>query len=422
MNTALFYLHYALTLLAGVALSAAFCGVSFAKMKNLGRITGILLFCGAAQLVAYYLLGEARVWKLYPLLVHAPLVMFLCLVYRKRLITALAAVCLAYLCCQPSKWFGLLTDALIGNETVVWIVRILVTLTVVFLGLRYFADNITEIFQKDTRSVLIFSIVPFVYYLFDYIVVVYTNLWLKYYQVTSEFLAFFLCLVFMVFCLIYYREYETKMQLQQQHRLIEITVSQQAKEIEAIRQSNLETGLLRHDMRLLLSNLSVSLEQNDLDTARKLIAGYTTLVDSASVHRYCENDTLNYILTNFESKCREANVAFHTTIEIDGLRVNEIMFSSIISNALDNALNAQSELPQDQRQIQLLLKESGGRLLLSIKNPFLTPPEKFIDQIPVSTREGHGYGTQSILYMTEKLGGKCQFSQQDSTFVLRVIL
>ena len=421
INDILFFLHYGLTLLAGVLLSAAFCGVHFTR-KNIALLSGILLFCGVSQLTAFLLLSEEYVWKLYPLLVHTPLVLFLCLVFRKRLISVLASVFLTYLCCQPSKWFGLLTGALTDVTTVTWIVRIFVMLTVVFLSLRYFADNITEIFQKDTRSVLIFSCVPFVYYLFDYIVAIYTDLWQKHYQLTSEFLAFFLCLVFMAFCLVYYREYETKMQIQQKNQLIEITVAQQAKEIEAIRKSNLETSLLRHDMRLLLSNLSVSIEQNDLDTARNLISGYTALVDAAVLHRYCQNDTVNYVLTYFESKCRDAEIPFYADVEADTIQVNELLFSSIISNGLDNAINAQAELPKEQRKIHLLLKDSGGKLLLSIKNPYRTAPANFINQLPISTKEGHGYGTQSIQYMTEKLGGKCQFSLQDNTFILRVIL
>lgn len=421
INDILFFLHYALTLVAGVFLSVAFSGVRFSR-KNSALISGVLVLCGGAQLIAYVFLGEALVWKLYPLLVHLPLVLYLCVFFKKRLITALASVFLAYLCCQPAKWFGLLATALSAPETAVWCVRIASTLLVLILILLHFATNITEIFQKDTRSVLIFSSVPFVYYLFDYIVTVYTDLWQFQYQLTSEFLAFFLCLSFMAFCLVYYREYETKMQAQRKNQLIEITLQQQTKEIEAIRKSNLETSLLRHDMRLLLSNLSVSIEQSDLNTARNLISGYTAMVDATTLHRYCKNDTVNYILAYFESKCQEAGISFRADVEVESFRVDEVQFSTIISNALDNALNAQKELPPEERQIKLLLKDSAGKLLLSVKNPYRTPPKSFINQIPVSAKEGHGYGTQSILYMTEKLGGKCQFSLQDNLFILRVIL
>lgn len=423
INTILFFTHHALTLLWGVALSAAFCGVPLTK-KNAGILAAIFSVCGLTQLSVLFLFGEQRVWELYPLIVHALLGILLHLIFRKRSIAVLGSVCLAYLCCQPSKWFGLLAETFEVNATAVWIVRIIVAAAVSVAVIYYLSGLISKLFTKDTRSVVFFSAVPFVYYLFDYTVSVYTDWWALQSGLTTDFLAFFLCVVFISFCMIYYQEYETKMQMEQKNRIVEITVQQQAKELESIRKSNLETSLLRHDMRLLLSNLALCIDQNDLQNARNLISGYVAQVESASLRRYCQNDTLNYILTNFESKCGKAGVAFHVNLDLETLRVDEIMFSSILSNALDNALNAQLKLPEEQRQIKLMLRDSDGKLLLSVKNPFhcTTPPKSYVSPIPAPTKEGHGFGTQSILYLTEKLGGKCQFSVQNNQFILRVIL
>lgn len=422
IDTVLFYAHHTLTLLWGVVLSAAFCGVRLSG-RNLGILAAIFCACGASQLSALLLFGEQRVWELYPLIVHGLLILLLRMVFRRRLITAVAAVTLAYLCCQPSKWFGLLAATLLDNSAAIWCVRIAVAAAVAVFALRYFAGLISEIFSKDTRSVLIFSCVPYIYYLFDYTVGIYTDLWNNHYRLISEFLAFFLCVAFMAFCLIYYREYEKKMQAQQENQIIEIKAQQQAKEIDTIRKSNLETSLLRHDMRLLLSNLALSIEQNDKENALSLISGYVREIESASLHRYCENDTVNYILTNFETKCKKAEVPFQVDLEMDALSVDEILFASILSNALDNALNAQMALPEEKRQIKLLLKDSEGKLLLSVKNSYVGKITMDpASQRPLSEKEGHGYGTQSILYLTEKLGGKCQFTVQDNLFVLRIVL
>lgn len=422
IDTVLFYMHHGLTLLWGVLLSAAFCGVRITK-KNAGVLALIFSACGSSQLIAFSLFGEDLVWKLYPLIVHGLLAVMLCVFFRKRLVSVLASITLAYLCCQPSKWFGLLTAVFTDCPTILWCVRIAVAIIVAILILRYIAKLIAEIFNKDSRSVLIFSSVPLVYYLFDYTVGIYTNLQDLHYHVVSEFLAFFLCLSFMVFCVVYYREHERKMQVQCKNEIIEVTVQQQAKEIKTIKQNNLETSILRHDLRLMLSNLALSIEQNDLENARNLISGYVAQVDSVSLHRYCQNDTLNYILSNYESKCSSAGISFQADIALDTFCVDEILFSSILSNALDNAVNAQMKLPEESRQIKLMLKNSNGKILLSVKNPFHTAPQwDYVNQMPITTQAGHGYGTQSILYLTEKLGGKCQFSLQDNTFSLRVIL
>ena len=62
-----------------------------------------------------------------------------------------------------------------------------------------------------------------------------------------------------------------------------------------------------------------------------------------------------------------------------------------------------------------------NKLLLSLKNTFADAPE-IIDGIPRSKVSGHGFGTQSIRYVTERLNGNCQFSVDGNMFVLRVIL
>lgn len=422
MDSFLFYTHHTLNLLWGVFLSAAFCGVRFTK-RNIFIVFQIFLVCGISQLSTLLFSGgvEQTVWKLYPLVVHLPLTIMLYLIFKKKIITAIAAVSLAYLCCQPSKWFGLLTESFVKNSSVIWCAKIIVAICAAFIVIRCFSAYISNIFNKDIRSVLIFSSVPLIYYVFDYIVGVYTDLWVSHYRIAAEFLSFSLCIFFMLFCAVYYKEYEKKTEAEHKEQIIRIVSGQQAKEVEAIKKSNLETSLLRHDMRLMLSNLALCIEQNDKEQALKTISGFVKQVESAAVHRYCKNDTINYILANFESEFKAQEIDFSVTVEIDELCVDEILFASIISNALDNALNAQTELPAAERRIKLMLKDSDGKLLLSVKNPFKDMPV-FSDGLPTTEKEGHGYGTQSIRYMTEKLGGKCRFTTQNNTFILRVVL
>lgn len=422
IDTIFFYIHHGLTLLSGVILSSSFCGIRFTKRNTL-IVSSIFALCGISLLSTLFLTGhiEQQVWRLYPFVVHFPLIFSLVLMFKKRIVTAVSSVALAYLCCQPSKWFGLLFGAFILNSSIIWSIKIFVTVFVVIIIIRYFAVYISTIFDKDSLNILIFSAVPMIYYVLDYIVGVYTNLWITHYRLVTEFFAFFLCIAFMLFSVIYYKEYEKRIKAEQKEQLISVITQHQAKEIETIKKSNHETRLLRHDMRLILSNLALCIEHDDKQQALKTISGFASQVEAAALSRYCKNDTINYVLANFENRCREYNINFFATVEIHTLSADEILFSSILSNALDNALNAQKELPLEHRQIKLMLKNSGDKLLLSVKNPYKNIPV-FMDGIPISSKKGHGYGTQSIRYMTEKLGGNYLFSIQDNMFVLQIIL
>ena len=419
-QTVLMLLHGGLLLIFGVMLSAAFAGIQPTR-KNALALLDLCAFCGFLQIGVWILFSVDFVWKLYPVITHLPLFLFLLAVYRKPVLTVLACVSTAYLCCQISKFFGVLAFTLTDSPVGEYGARILVLILSAGMVLKYFAPYLSVLFLKDRRSVCIFGALPVVYYCFDYAAVIYSDLWVRNNQIAGEFLAFFLCVSFMVFCILYHKEYEQKADAERMEQIIRITAQQQSKEMEAVRRSEQEIRLLRHDMRLFLNSLSVCIASGEPEQARDMIANYSAVIDQTRVERFCGNDTVNYVLSYFAEKCRSEHIDFRCTIETEEITADEIILSSILSNALDNAINAQLELPEPERRIRLMLKTANGKLLFSIKNPTARRPV-FSDGLPVSERKGHGYGTQSIRYMTRRLGGNCQFSVKDDLFILRVIL
>ena len=223
-------------------------------------------------------------------------------------------------------------------------------------------------------------------------------------------------MVFLFFCTIYYKGYEEKADLERREQIIHITIEQQTRELETARRNEQEVRILRHDMRLFLDSLAVSIQSGEHEKALDLIQAYASRTNVAPLQRFCSDSTINYILSDFSEKCQAKQIAFTRVIQVD-----ETLFASILSNALDNALNAQAAFEPQQRSIRLMLKTVEGKLLLSVKNPVKDPPV-FADGLPVSKRKGHGYGAQSIRYMTQRLGGNCQFSVQDGMFILRVVI
>ena len=416
----LVFLHGAVVLSFGITLTAAFSGIHLSK-KNTLVFLGFFLFSGTLQIAATVFLSESLVWKLYPVITHLPLILLLRFGYRKPTVTALSTTFTAYLFCQPSKWLGVLVFELSGITCLEYAARIVALLGVGHIALCQLAPCLSGIFNKDRHSVIIFGFLPTVYYLFDYATAIYTDLWLNNDRVVMEFLPLFLTISYIVFCFVYYQEYEQKADSQRKENIIRITVEQQAKEITAAKQSEQEIRLLRHDMRLLLSTIAISIENGETDKAQELIASQIARIDGTRLERFCDVEILNYVLSDYAEKCRKNSIAFAFDIQLERMDVDEVLFCSILSNALDNAYNAQLRLPPENRKIRLMLKYSGEKLLLSVKNP-VGQPVVFADGLPVSVKKGHGYGTQSIRYMTERLGGNCQFSVKDDVFILRVVL
>ena len=416
----LFFIHGTLLLIFGICLSAAFAGIRGTK-KNVICFAILCIVCGGLQIAALMLYGEMVVWKLYPIITHIPLILFLCIYYHKRLVTVIASVSTAYLCCQPAKWFGIVVFTFNGSEISEAVVQCCTLVIVGLLILKYLSPYLSEIFNKDGRSVCIFGSIPVVYYLFDYGTVIYTDLWSDNNRVAAEFMPFFLGAVFIMFCIIYHREYEQKADAQRAEQIVRVSARQHEKEMEALKRSEQEVKLLRHDMRLLLSSIALCIDNGDTEHAKEMISTYTSRIEGTKIKRFCKAELINYVLSDFEARCGAEDIEFKSTIEIGELGTDEMMFSSILSNALDNALNAQMNLAACEREVEVTMRSLNGKLLLSIENPTYMIPV-FSDGMPVTNKEGHGYGTQSIRYMTERLGGKCQFTAQGKRFIVRIAI
>lgn len=407
-------------LLFGVLLSLSFSGVRLSR-KNAPHIIFIYIFCAALQGIFYISISEELVWKIYPVITHLPIIIALMTLYKKHLFTAIVSTLTTYMLCQPSKLVSSSLGYFTDNKIITQAAYTLVILLTAIISLKYFVWRFTELFSHTHSGAFLFGSVPIVFYLFDYTVMVFPDIWKDNVAVATEFLPFFICIAFLVFCIVYHGESEKKLLAEKKEAIIKITSEQQAKELDAIREKEREIKILRHDLRHFLSSLSVCINDGELKKANEMIASYSSLTEPADSKHFCPFDTINYILSDFDSKCLAEGVNFLHKIELSELKVDEILLSAIISNALDNALNAQKKLPKEKRLIQLVLKNSDGKLLISVKNPYAEEPI-FSDGIPITSNEGHGTGVQSICYMTERLNGNYQFSARDNMFTVRIII
>ena len=348
----------ALLLFFGIILSAAFAGIRINK-RNMLILGGVCVLLGVIQIITYFGFSEDYIRKLYPLITHFPLILILYLYYHRQFATAIVSVFTAYLCCQPVKWLGILVLTLTHSIVLHYAVRIVLIVGAGYFLLKLFAPSLSEIYSKDTRSIYIFGSIPIVYYCLDYATVVYTNLWHKHAQLIGEFFPALLCITFVIFCVIYYRTYEQKADAERKEQIVRTIAEQRTRQIDALKRSDKEIRMLRHDMRLLLNSVSVCLDNEDTQKAQDLIASYSDHIEGTALVHFCSNDTVNYVLSDFSAKCAAKQVRFLYSVDLKQLHIDEILFASILSNALDNALNAQEDVAVAQRVIQLMLKYIG---------------------------------------------------------------
>ena len=234
-------------------------------------------------------------------------------------------------------------------------------------------------------------------------------------------MGFAFCIAYLIFLLVYFKEFEQKQEIRQYSDLMEIQLMSIQKEIDQVRNSRQELSILRHDMRHHL-NMIQTLLQNDPEQAQNYIQEINDAYDDTVITTYSKNDTLNSVISIYQTRFTEKNLRLECNVRTQAeLPCPDIAICTILSNALENAMHALEQSSADDGWAKLTITQKNHQLLLEIENPVDQIP-KFVDGIPASTRKGHGIGVKSIVYYVEQLHGQYHFSVSDHMFILRIIV
>ena len=415
------YTHHITTMLFGIFLSAFFLGVK-QNRHNVLVLSIDAIASGLLYVLVSVFFGSGPADQLYPLLVHLPLFFVLTLYYNFRYLPSLISIMTAYLCCQCSNWIGLFVLSIANSPLSYYTARIIVTAIVFILLCKYVCQTTAMLFEKSDRELLIIGSLPLVYYIFDYATTKFTSLLYTGNKAIPEFLGFAICLSYLAFLLVYFKEYELKNRATQYNELINMQLHSLDSEIGQVRKSEHDLAILRHDMRHHLSVLKTLIQEQELEKACNYINEINTTYDDTVIKSYCRNDLLNSVLSIYSTRFEENNIDFDFQITVSrALPCSEMTFCAILSNVLENAMHAVMMLPEENRRIELSISEKSDHLLLLEKNTTKRSPV-FADNIPVTSQPGHGLGVQSIIYYVESLHGQYQFYMEDKQFVVRIIL
>lgn len=418
INTILEAIRYTLTLLFGIFVSTLFLDIKINK-KNILIIFGFFYIDLALQAIFYFSKNISSVISLYPLITHLPLFLFFIFIFKKRIFPTLIAIASAYLCCQISNWSTIFVSSFI-NGTADIIYSLSLFLSFGFI-VKFVYLPISQLLKKQSSELISFGIIPIFYYIFDYVSTVYTQLLYVGNRITVEFTPFLLCICYFVFCTVYFKQYEEKQHIETNNKLMYMKQTQVEKEMTLMEENEKKIVLIRHDMRHFLNNILNDLENNQNEHAIDYIHTLFDSLDQTVRKQYCLNNTINMIIASYENRIQEENIDFHYQLSVPKKSaISDIDLTSILSNALENALKAVLLL-KDYRFIQLTIEEKCGKLLISVENNYLNEPI-FVDGIPISKEKNHGFGSQSIVYTVDKLNGNCQFSVNNHRFILRIVI
>ena len=131
--------------------------------------------------------------------------------------------------------------------------------------------------------------------------------------------------------------------------------------------------------------------------------------------RYCENTTINMILTMYKRRAKENGISVKISAKAsNNLAVPPQDLVIVIANLFENAINATAKLNGKGRNIDIQIKDSPERLLIKIDNP-CRANLSFDETL-------YGIGIRSVIATTTKYEGMYDFTAEDGVFSAKIIL
>ena len=188
---------------------------------------------------------------------------------------------------------------------------------------------------------------------------------------------------------------------------------------------NIESiGRLAHDLKHQIAALRAEVDP------QHAAAGFEQLERSVaeySAQQHSGNPVLDVILTTKTRTCAERGITLTAVADgklLDGMSSMDI--ASLFGNALDNAIEATSLLPnRQQRLIRLALYRQNGFVVVRVENYFdSTLRRDAAGNLRTTKRDAarHGFGVKSIRHIAAQYGGEVTIRTDDHWFVLTVLL
>lgn len=413
--------NYGLVFFFGASLSVSIAGGCKTRQEWALLCTLCPVFL-ALQTLSWLVLGLDITKQLYPMLIHLPLLLVLIFGLKKPVGISLVSICTAYLCCQLPRCGDITATALTGSPLAGQIVYIVIIAPIFLFLLRCFVPSARDTMRQSPRSLFLFGGLPVIYYFFDYSTAIYSDLLYSGSEVVAEMLPTVVGLLYMVYTTAYRQQLQRQTQTELLNSLMAGQLKQAETEMASLRQADIQSAIYRHDMRHHLTAISAFLAGGKPQQAEEYIKQVQADIEAITPKRFCKNELVNLLCSSFSAKAERMGVRL--TLEAilpDTPTVSDTELCALLSNGLENALNAVGALKENRRWVEFYCGIQASKLLIEIKNPY-AGQIPFRDGLPEATRPGHGHGCRSIQAIVKRSRGLCNFAAEDGIFTLRIVL
>ena len=377
------------------------------------------------NLFVLYHFGYTRFMKLFPFLVQLP-VFFVFLFISRFSAIKIFFVNLTFIAVTTSiTLIALIITSLLHYDRVIMnLICYALYLPAGFFIYRYMRPSFLYMLRKTNKGWIGFCAIPFSYTAITYLVGKY-DLEAVIPHITMIYALGVLVLAVAAYALIlrYFRQAREQLTVQAESDILRMQVSSAIVHLGDLKESQEKAIIYRHDMRHHLNLINALLADDNKEAAQKYIADVSQSIEDSVVKSYCSNYAINLILNSFLTKAKEEEILIETQIDLPQKNTaSDMDLGVIFSNALENAIHACRRIPYtSERIIKIHCRIQNEKCVIQIINS-CGEAVSFIDGMPISSENGHGFGTRSIAAVVQKYGGVCSFASESGFFKVNLII
>jgi len=181
-------------------------------------------------------------------------------------------------------------------------------------------------------------------------------------------------------------------------------------------------GKREHEFKNTITVLKSLMAENQYEKMKEILnVQNTELVNNTNVFE-TGNRLINTILNTKYAEAREKGITFRFVLgDLSILKIEDRDCIVILTNILNNAIEAAEQCPDDNRILSIKGVIEDGQFIFACRNPYIidSNPEMKSKKKDVVSR---GYGLENIKDAVSRNHGNCFFEKEEKDFVSVVII
>ena len=133
---------------------------------------------------------------------------------------------------------------------------------------------------------------------------------------------------------------------------------------------------------------------------------------------------IDFLVNKTRVQAGEKGIRFESEVNVLEIPVEEYDLFMILSNLLENAVEAAQQCEEGERYIRLQIFTVNRMFFLLVENSYEKEPEERDGRLVTSKgdRSAHGWGLENVKETVKRYGGECEIRYGNRVFSFRVIL